>query len=201
MPGHLILIMAPSGSGKGVLIEHIRATFPELHIAISCTTRDPRPNEREGDTYYFTDRATFQRKIEQGAFVEWAEFSGNLYGMLKSEVLEPMREGRVVLREIELQGILSIREIIPEENRTIVYIDAGAWDALARRITARAPMSDEHLMLRKERYEAESKWKAYADVIISNTDGRLEDAKRDIEACVSAILARVANANNDTSSI
>lgn len=194
MPGHLILIMAPSGSGKGVLIEHLRTTFPELHSAISCTTRDPRPNEREGDTYYFTDRATFKRKIEHGDFVEWAEFSGNLYGMLKSEVLEPMRRGRVVLREIELQGILSIREIVPEENRTIIYIDAGDWDALARRITARAPISHEHLALRKERYDAESKWKAYADVIISNTDGRLEDAKRDIAACVSDILARVARA-------
>lgn len=189
--GHLILIMAPSGSGKGVLIEHLRSTFPELRFAVSCTTRDPRPGEHEGDVYYFVSQEVFEERIRRGEFLEWAEFSGNRYGTLKSEILEPLARGQVVLREVELQGIQAVSEIIPAVHRTIIYVDAGSWDALERRITARAPISDEHLALRKARYEVESEWKQYADVIIENHDGRVEDAKHSIESCIRDIFTKV----------
>lgn len=191
LTGHLILIMAPSGSGKGVLLAHLRETFPALHFAVSCTTREPRPGERDGEVYHFVSDDIFDAKVRAGEFLEWAEFSGKRYGTLKSEILEPLAQGRVVIREIELQGILSVRELIPEAQRTILYVDAGAWDTLKRRIEARAPISAEHLALRKERFEAESKWKEYADVIIENKDNMLAEAKRELEKCVREIFKQV----------
>lgn len=190
--GHLILIMAPSGSGKGVLIDHIRTTFPDLHFAVSCTTREMRPHEVDGEVYHFMSREAFDQKIAEGAFLEWAEFSGNRYGTLRSEILDPLSAGKVVVREVELQGILAIRQLIPKEHRTIVYIDAGSWEVLERRIRARAPISPEHLALRKVRFEEESKWKQFADVIITNAEGRIDDAKRELAACIEQIRTQVA---------
>lgn len=189
LKGHLVLIMAPSGSGKGLLIEHLRETVPEAHFAISCTTRQPRPNEKDGEVYRFISQEEFDRKIQEGALLEWAEFSGNRYGTLKSEIVDPLREGKVVVREVELQGILAIRELIPASRRTIVYIDAGSWDVLERRIRARAPISAEHLELRRQRFLEETKWKSFADVIIENNENRLAEAKADLEALVKQYVA------------
>lgn len=183
--------MAPSGSGKGLLINHIKQTVPDVHFAISCTTRDPRPGERDGEAYYFISKDEFTQRIKDDQFLEWAEFSGNCYGTLKSEILDPLRAGKIVLREVELQGILAIRELIPDEHRTIVYIDAGPWEILERRIIARAPMSDEHLRLREERYLEESKWKAFADVVIENNEGRLDDAKKELQKFIEQCLATI----------
>jgi len=192
LTGHLILLMAPSGSGKSLLVSHLRETVPSVHFAVSCTTRDPRPDEKEGETYYFISKESFEKKMQEGAFLEWAEFSGNRYGTLISEIVEPLKAGRVVVREVELQGILAIKEIIPENNRTVVYIDAGPWEILERRIRARALISPEHLALRRQRYTEESKWRAFADVIIENNEGHLAEAKQNLQKFVETALIRIA---------
>lgn len=183
--------MAPSGSGKGLLVNHLRKTMPWLYFAVSCTTREPRPDEKEGETYHFITKEAFDQKIKENAFLEWAEFSGNRYGTLVSEILTPLRVGRVVVREVELQGILAIKEIIPAAQRTIIYIDGGPWEILERRTLARAPMSAEHLALRKLRYVEESKWRAFADIVIENNEGRLEEAKQELQNCVEQIVRKV----------
>ena len=191
MKGHLILIMAPSGSGKSLLISHLREQVPGLYFAVSCTTRKPRPDEKEGETYYFISEESFEEKIKEGAFLEWAEFSNNRYGTLISEILEPVKAGKVVVREVELQGILALKEIIPQTNRTVIYIDAGPWEILEHRILARAPMSSEHLALRKLRYVEESKWRVFADMIVENNEGRLEEAKQELQKRVENIVLTV----------
>ena len=191
MTGHLILVMAPSGSGKSLLVTHLREAVPELYFAISCTTRDPRPHEKEGETYYFITEEAFDEKIKTGAFLEWAEFGGSRYGTLVAEIVDPLGEGKVVLREVELQGVLAIRQIVPAIHRTVIYIDGGPWELLEKRILRRAPISAEHVALRKERYIEESKSKAFADVIIENVEGHLDDAKRDLQTCVESIVVRV----------
>ena len=191
MTGHLILIMAPSGSGKGLLLSHVRESVPGLHFAVSCTTRKPRPDEKEGETYYFVSEESFAEKVKDGAFLEWAEFSGNRYGTLVSEIVETMKAGSIVVREVELQGILAIKEIISKENRTVIYIDAGPWKILERRICARAPISTEHLALRKLRYTEESKWRMFADIIVKNEDGHLEEAKQELQKHVEQIMMSV----------
>jgi guanylate kinase len=191
--GHVLLIMAPTGSGKGTIEKHILQVFPELLFAVSCTTRTMRPGETQDHEYHFITRDVFQEKISRGDFLEWAEFSGNLYGTLKSELLQPLYTRKVILNEIELQGIQQIKDIVPVEHRTIVYIDAGSWDDLVRRARARAPITDEELALRKMRYDHEVLALPYADVVIDNRDGKLEDAKRALEEVVKDIFQKIAS--------
>ncbi|MDC1205424.1 hypothetical protein N8083_01090 [Candidatus Pacebacteria bacterium] len=189
--GHVILIMGPTGSGKGSLIQHVKEKFLNLRFLVSCTTRDPRPGEENGVQYYYISQEEFDKKIKQDEFLEWAEFSGNRYGTLKSEILEPLRTKEVVLNEIELQGVQSLIEIIPKEHRTIVYIEAGDWETLKIRALARAPISDDHLQLRHQRYLEEVKSKPHADIVIDNFDGMLDDAKTKLEKIVRDIFEKV----------
>jgi guanylate kinase len=190
--GHVLLIMAPTGSGKGTLERHVLAEFTELKFAVSCTTRAMRPGEQNNREYHFITRELFQEKIEKGEFLEWAEFSGNLYGTLKTELLTPLQSGQLVLNEIELQGIEQIKEIIPKEYRTVVYINAGSWEDSVKRALARAPMTEEELRLRKVRYDHEVKALPYADVVIDNRDGKLEDAKKALSEVVANIFQKIA---------
>lgn len=189
--GHVLLVMAPMGSGKGTLERYAFAHYPELLFAVSCTTRAPRPGETNGKEYYFITEAEFQRKIDNEEFLEWAEFGGNFYGTLKSELLTPLVSGELIINEIELQGIEQIKELIPAENRTIVYIEAGDWTELVNRALARAPMSPDELEKRRARYEHEVAAKPYADIVIDNGDGKLESAQETFLAVIEDIYSQI----------
>ncbi len=189
--GHLILVMAPMGSGKGSLIAHVQHLLPKLVQTVSCTTRDKRPAEKEGVDYYFISRPSFVGKINGNEFLEWAVFSGNLYGTLKSELVGRLQNGEVVICEIELQGILQLMNMVPKEHRTLVYIEAGDWEIMKARALARAPISEEHLALRYERYLHEKASKEYADIIINNVDGKLQDSKTKMAEIVQHIITTV----------
>jgi guanylate kinase len=195
--GHIILVMGPTGSGKGSIVRYLREQFPELRYSISCTTRAMRPGEVDGVDYYFLTNEAFDHKIEDDAFVEWAEFGGNRYGTLKSELLARLEQGEVVITEIELQGVLQLERIIPPEHRTILFIDAGGWDVLKARALSRAPMSEEELELRYERYLHEVRAKPLAQHVINNTDGQLEAANQKVAAIVRNIIERTALATSD----
>lgn len=189
--GHVLLLMAPMGSGKGTLEQYVFKKFPELIFAVSCTTRAPRPGETDGVEYHFITREQFESKVRNGDFLEWAEFGGNLYGTLKAELLEPLRNGQVVLNEIELQGVEQVIELLPADCRTIVYIDAGDWEALKKRALSRAPMSEAELQKRYQRYQHEIAAKPLADIVIDNRDGKLESAQEAFESIVEAIYSKI----------
>ena len=175
--GHVILIMAPSGSGKSTLVKYIFGQFPELVFAVSCTTRNQRQGETDGTDYNFLTEDEFRKRVAKGDFLEWAEFADNLYGTLKSRLLEPLKDGKLILKEIELQGLEKIKGIIPPANRTVIYIDAGPWEDLSERIKARAPISEEAMELRRQRYQQEITYKPQADIVISNQSSHLDEAK------------------------
>lgn len=192
--GHLVLIMAPSGSGKGFLISYLRMMFkdnPHVHFAVSCTTRVPRPGEIDGHVYHFISRDVFEEQMRSNEFLEWAEYSGNFYGTPRNEVILPLQQGRVVIREVELQGVLAIRERIPPENRTIIFIDGGAWDVLRERIIARAPISVGELELRRERYLEEVSSKAFADIVIDNSGDKVNAAKARLVEILNEALEKI----------
>lgn len=147
-----------------------------------------RPGEVEGEIYHFLSPEEFQARINNGEFLEFADYGGNRYGTLKADVLVPIEQGKTVVREVELQGIQSIKKLLPSENLTVVYIEAGSWEGLKKRILSRAHMTEEQLALRYERYVKETAAKPLADVIIHNEDGRLEEAKQELEALVKTKL-------------
>ena len=193
MTGHLILFVGTPGSGKGVLREYARSVFPHLHFAVSCTTRAQRPGEINGRDYFFISRDEFQTRINEGSFLEWIEQDGgNLYGTLKSEILEPIARGDIVVREVEVRGVRAIKELVPKENLIVIFIEADTWDVLERRIQERAPISTEELALRKERYEQERLFMPEADMVVQNYDGKLDEAHRQLKAAIEHIINRVA---------
>lgn len=184
MAGKLILVVGPSGSGKSALLEHLSLQMPDVIFPVSCTTRAMRPGEVEGEKYHFVSKDEFETRREAGDFLEWAPYGGNYYGTLKSQILGPLKEGKTVVREVEVQGARQIQELIPQEALGIVFIDAGSWESLERRIQARAPISGVELLARRKRYEDETTFKDHAKTVILNPDGGLEQAKKDFIAAV-----------------
>src|SRR6202012_3299350 len=106
----LVLISAPSGGGKTTLCEQLLASCPNMTRAITCTTREPRPGEKDGVDYHFFTAAEFLKRLQAGNFLEHATVYGNSYGILKSELLAKLREGKDVLLNVDVQGAATIRE-------------------------------------------------------------------------------------------
>ena len=179
--------MGPTGSGKGTVMSHARTMFPEIHETISCTTRTPRPGEQDGVEYHFLTQDAFTERIEAGDFIEWAWFGSNRYGTLKSEILPRLEEGELVLTEIELQGVQQLLKLLPRESITVVYIEAGDWENLADRARKRAPISDEELASRHERYFAEVQAKPLADIVIDNTGEDFASAQEEFISIIRSI--------------
>ncbi|MBU0750261.1 guanylate kinase [Patescibacteria group bacterium] len=177
MNGTFFIVMGPTGSGKSTLMKHVIAQFPDVLVPPSFTTRDRRPSEIENSHYTFVDKNTFTAMVEKGEFLEWAEFSGNFYGTLKETVIVPLAEGKVLFTEMEVQGVRQARALLPAEQVKVVFIDAGPWEELEARIRARAPITDEEIAKRKQRYEDEMTYKDEADIVISNHSGEIETAK------------------------
>ncbi|MFO1488176.1 MAG: guanylate kinase [Verrucomicrobiota bacterium] len=121
----LIVISAPSGGGKTTLCDQLLAARSNMARAITCTTRPPRPGEKDGVHYYFLDAADFLRRVQAGNFLEHATVYGQSYGTLKTEVLNKLRQGKDVLLNIDVQGAASVREAAlndPELKRSLVTI-------------------------------------------------------------------------------
>ena len=105
-----MLISAPSGGGKTTLCHQLLAARPDMTRAITCTTRAPRPGEKDGVDYYFFEPAEFQRRQQAGEFIEHATVFGWSYGILRSELVNKLRSGRDVLLNVDVQGAATIRE-------------------------------------------------------------------------------------------
>src|SRR5881227_1450901 len=121
----LIVISAPSGGGKTTLCQQLMASRPRMTRAITCTTREPRPGEKDGIDYYFLDAATFLKRVQAGNFLEHATVYGNSYGTLKSEVLGKLRQGKDVVLNVDVQGAASIRDCAKEDlelKRSLVTV-------------------------------------------------------------------------------
>lgn len=168
--GHVVVVMAPTGSGKGTIVRRALEEHVDIYETISCTSRSMRPGEKEGVHYYFVSDEEFNKKIKAGDFLEWAEFAGHKYGTLKSEILPKLKDCQLVIVEIELQGVEQLLKLIPRDHMTVVYIESGGWEVLKARAEARAPMSKEELSARHERYLIETQAKPLADVIINNSE-------------------------------
>ena len=189
--GHVLVVMAPMGSGKGTLIKEALATFPDLYVTVSCTTRAMRPGEVEGKDYYFISDEEFDRKVENDDFLEWAVFGKNRYGTLKSEIVSRLENGQIVIAEIDVQGVEQLHQLIPSEHITTVFIEAGGWEGLKARAMARAPMSEEELAARYERYLVEVASKDIADIIIDNSTNDPTPAMQEFCRLIETLKNRV----------
>jgi guanylate kinase len=121
----LVVISAPSGGGKTTLCNQLLAARPDMARAITCTTREPRGEEKDGVDYYFLDASSFLKRVQAGNFLEHATVYGHSYGTLKSEVLGKLRAGKDVLLNVDVQGAAAIRKCAEEDlelKRTLVTV-------------------------------------------------------------------------------
>jgi len=162
----LTVLSGPSGVGKDSVIELIRARSPEVWLSVSVTTRPMREYEIDGVHYHFVDRAQFQRLIEVGELLEWAEFAGNLYGTPRAEVLSRLRSGQPALLKIDLQGARQVRAAMPEAQ--LVFLAPPSVEELKRRLVGRGTEDAETLRLRWEHADEELAAEPEFDVTVVN---------------------------------
>jgi guanylate kinase len=193
----LIVISAPSGGGKTTLCRQLLAARPEMTRAITCTTREPRSGERDGEDYYFLDAGAFQQRLRAGAFLEHATVFGNSYGTLKAEVLDRLRQGQDVLLNIDVQGAATIRQRAREDAElsgalVSVFLTPPSLAILEERLRRRAtdtPEVIEHrLGVAREEF---AQWKSFDYLVIS--DSIQEDLRR-MQAIVEAEKLRALRA-------
>jgi guanylate kinase len=190
--GKIFFFSGPSGVGKGTLIGMLRESHPEWKFPPSCTTRDPRPGETDGETYYFLSKEEFLEKIDNDEFLEWAEVHHeNWYGTLKKPLLEPIEQGEIVVREFDVQGFAAAREKLDREDFVSIFLKpAGGVGELVHRIRDRAPISDKDLALRMESMKSEFAQARLYDHEILVEDGNFEKMRTDAEKIIFSALKK-----------
>jgi guanylate kinase len=180
----VFVITVPSGVGKGTLIRTLRERRPELELAVSATTRTPRPGEEDGVDYHFLTDEEFERRAAAGEFVEHARYSGRRYGTLRSELDRRLEAGRPVVLEIEVQGARQVREAMPEAVQ--VFIAPPGEAALRARLVGRGTdkPADVEARMQTAREELGAQGE-FAHVVIND---RLEDAVDALEHVVGSAL-------------
>ena len=185
MNGKLYLILGPSGSGKGTVLTALRERYPDFVLPLSCTTREKWPHEKDGEIYHFISKKEFKQQIEMGEFLEWAVVhQDNYYGTLKKPIMDALEAGKTVIREVDVQGVRSIRTLIPKENLVSIFLAVSGWDTLKRRILGRSDMPEEELERRHESFRKEMEWAKECDHVIESVEGEIEVLISEVEKVI-----------------
>jgi guanylate kinase len=166
MRANLYIVSAPSGSGKTTLLQRLLPSFSDLRFSISHTTRQPRTGETNGVDYFFVDRPEFLSMVDRGAFLEWAEYYGQLYGTSHHFVEQQLSEGCDVILDIDVQGARQVKSRIPEA--IAVFILPPSFAELERRLRSRRLESDEAIHRRLEIAKGEIPYYRDYDYIVIN---------------------------------
>lgn len=183
----LLAVSGPSGSGKSTLCDRLLAEFPRVTYSVSCTTRSPRGDEVDGVNYHFLEEEAFRRRVDEGAFLEWAEVHGFLYGTLKSSVREALEQGNDILMDIDVQGAGQVREQVREalagdvlRNALVdVFIAPPCMEVLEQRLRGRGEDAPEVIDRRLEKAREEmAGWRAYRYLVLNDDRDRAYDSLR-----------------------
>lgn len=164
--GTLLVLSGSSGVGKSTIIAQVLEKRPDLYFSVSCTTRAPRPGEVDGVNYCFISREEFQKRIERGEFLEYAEYVGNYYGTSMTVIREKLEKGVDVLLDIEVQGAAKVRERM--KDAASVFIVPPSFEELAQRLRGRGTDSEEKIQKRLETARQEAKEIENYDYIVVN---------------------------------
>lgn len=168
MNGIVFIISSPSGGGKGTLIREILRTVPNIGYSISFTTRKMRDGEVHGRHYFFVTEAEFEKLIEEGEFLEYANVHGNFYGTSKTQVLREISGGHDIILEIDVQGAENVREVLPESVG--VFIIPPSYQILRERLTLRQTETPADLALRLINADSEVRKYTEFDYVIVNDE-------------------------------
>jgi guanylate kinase len=185
--GHkIIIITAPSGSGKTSITRHLLNKFPQLRFSISAATRPMRPKEEDGVDYFFITEQDFKNKIELGDFVEWEMvYPGRYYGTYKSELNRTWNNSQVPILDIDVKGAIHVMQQYPGQCLSL-FIQAPDLAALQQRLEKRGTETPETLKARLDKVEFEMGFKDRFDHVIVND--QLDRACEETEKIVAGFL-------------
>jgi guanylate kinase len=170
--GHLFVVSGPSGVGKTTLIERFLKDDSSSRFSVSYTTRQRRANEVNGKDYFFVDKDTFERMIEEAHFLEWERVHGQLYGTPQKEVLDALQDGIDLFLDIDVNGALRVKERF--ENACLIFVEPLSQADLMKRLALRG---EREVSLRMARVSQEMERKYLFQYCIIND--KLDEAYRD----------------------
>lgn len=166
--GVLTIVSGFSGVGKGTMIKELLAKHDNYFLSVSATTREPRPGEKDGIHYFFITNEEFEKRIEAGAFLEYAKYVKNSYGTPREFVEQKLAAGYDVLLEIEIQGAMQVKEKIPEAFT--VFVMPPNAEELKNRLVGRNTETMEVINERLKRAKEEAEGIEWYDSIVVNDD-------------------------------
>ena len=178
----VFVITGTSGAGKGTLERALLQRIPELELAVSATTRERRPGERHGREYWFLSEEEFDRKVDEGDFLEWVQLDwGPRSGTLRTEIDRIRAEGRIPLLDLETEGALRVHERVP--GAVTVFVRAPSFEENERRLRERATEDESEIEKRLRTARAQLEQADEFDYVIVNDNldravGELEDIVR-----------------------
>lgn len=183
--GKLVLLIGPSGVGKSVIMKRLRAKHPEFHYPRSATTRLRRKGE-DDKNYHFVTNDEFDRMLAAHQFLEWAIVHGHdRYATMKDEILPMIEQGKIVVREIDVQGFVSIQNspIFKDGKHPLqsIFIQPESTGQLVTHIEKRSPMTPDELHRRLQSMEKELAYAAHCDARVLNREGKLDETMKEVE--------------------
>lgn len=187
VPKKIIIITAPSGSGKTTMVHYLMKQFPQLAFSVSACTRSPRLNEQNGIHYYFISVESFQQKIAANEFVEYEMvYEGKYYGTLKSEVERILQQGQYPLVDIDVHGAVRIMEQ-HEYDSLSIFIQPPSLEELERRLRSRGTETEQSLQERLDKAAHEMSFAHHFHHCIINDD--LQVACKEVQEIIATFVS------------
>lgn len=165
--GNLIVVSGPSGAGKGTIISKLLSSYDNVWLSVSMTSRAIRGNDIPNETYFFVSKEEFEERIKNNVFLEYAMYNGNYYGTPRDKINEKLNEGKDVILEIEIQGALKVKELVPDA--IFIFILPPSMKELRRRLVNRGTDSMEKILDRfKTAYKEINEVTKYNYVVIND---------------------------------
>ena len=190
--GRLVVLAGPSAVGKSTVVHRLVSDVPDLYFSVSMTTRAPRPGEVDGEDYFFVSADDFQRRIDAGEMLEWADIHGGLQrsGTPAGPAQEALDAGRPVLVEVDLAGARNIKKLMPEAST--VFLAPPSWEILVQRLSGRGTETEEviqrRLLTAREELNAQHE---FDDVVVN------DDVDNAVAAIASILMKSTNNETNE----
>jgi guanylate kinase len=185
----LIVLSGPSGVGKDALLKKMKERKYPFHYVVTITSRPRRKGEMDGVDYRFVSQREFQRMIDDGELLEWANVYGNYYGVPRGEISQALSKGKDVIVKVDVQGAKTIKQILPQA--VFIFLRPPSMEELERRLRQRRSESDRDLALRLRKAEEEMKSLPLFDHVLTSHQGKLDEVISQIQAIVTAEESRV----------